>query len=320
MSKKPALGKGLGALINNAAKKSALVQNYELDDEINRRFEEIQIKEPKEIKKAVSVEAPAKEESGVLLVDISAIQKNEKQPRKIFKEKDLHDLANSIKSNGILQPLIVKKIEKGYELIAGERRLRASKIAELKQVPVIVKRATDREKLVWAIIENVQRADLNCIEEAMGYYELMSEFNLTQEEIAKKIGKDRSAIANFLRILKLPRPVVEILQKDLLTFGHAKLLAAIKEPKQVLRMANEALSKGMSVRELEKKIKATKKPLESKRNQFFDEKLDQFKSNLEKSTGYHFAITQKNNGTGEIVLKFSNEAEFNDIYNFLLKS
>jgi ParB family chromosome partitioning protein len=311
MNKKPVLGKGLGALINNEAKKSALMQSYQLDDEINKRFDEIQVKD--------HLKDQSREETGVLLVDITAIQKNEKQPRKIFKEKELTELANSIKANGIIQPLIVSKIEKGYELIAGERRLRASKLAGLTQVPVVVKKATDRDKLVLAIIENVQRMDLNCIEEAMGYFELMNEFNLTQEEIAHKIGKERSTIANFLRILKLPRPVIEILQKDLLTFGHAKLLAAVGDSNHILRFANEAVTEGMSVRELEKRIQLVKAPKKESKNKFFDEKINQFKDSLEKNTGYHFTISHKNDGSGQIGLKYSNEAEFNDIYSFLMR-
>ena len=171
-----------------------------------------------------------------------------------------------------------------------------------------------------SIIENVQRSDLNCVEEALAYYQLMNEYKLTQEDVAKKLGKERSTVANYLRVLNLPRPVIDLLQKELLTFGHAKILAAVKEREDATRLANEAVTKLWSVRELEQAIKA-KKPLKESAgrvNPFFEEKLDQFRKTLEQKTGYHFALTSGKSGSGQISLKFSNEAEFNDIYEFLL--
>ncbi|MGZ3809457.1 MAG: ParB/RepB/Spo0J family partition protein, partial [Bacteriovorax sp.] len=174
--------------------------------------------------------------------------------------------------------------------------------------------------MIMSIIENVQRADLNCVEEALAYYQLMNEYKLTQEDVAKKLGKERSTVANFLRILNLPRPVIDLLQKEMLSFGHAKILAAVKEREDAIRLANEAVANNWSVRDLENGIKA-KKPLKEKaanKNPFFDEKLDQFRKTLEQKTGYHFGINSGKNGSGQIILKFSNEAEFNDIYEFLL--
>ena len=169
-------------------------------------------------------------ENTPLLVDVNSIKTNPNQPRKIFKEKDLEELAESIKENGIIQPLIVAELENGhYELVAGERRLRAAKKIGLEQVPVVVKKATEREKMIMSIIENVQRSDLNCVEEALAYYQLMNEYKLTQEDVAKKLGKERSTVANFLRVLNLPRPVIDLLQKEILSFGHAKILASVKE-------------------------------------------------------------------------------------------
>ncbi|MBT3982003.1 MAG: ParB/RepB/Spo0J family partition protein [Bacteriovoracaceae bacterium] len=259
-------------------------------------------------------------EHGPLMVAVSDIKVNELQPRKIFKERELDELARSIKENGIIQPLVVKKIDVGFELIAGERRLRASRRAGLEQVPVILKNVTDKEKLVLAIIENVQRSDLNCVEEALAYYQLMEEFRLTQEEVAKKIGKERSTIANFLRILKLPRAVVELLQKEELSFGHGKVLAAVKEPERASRLASETASEGYSVRELEALIKKRAKPVSEKSNPFFDERLDSFKGQLEKKTGFHFDLNSKKNGKGHITIKYNDEAEFNDIYEYLMSN
>jgi len=273
--------------------------------------------------KAKLEEKPKKEmlaDGNALMIDIASIRMNSHQPRKIFKEKELEELSESIKENGIIQPLIVIKDEDGFELIAGERRLRAAKKAGLTQVPAILKRATDREKMVMAIIENVQRSDLNCIEEALAYYQLMEEFKLTQEEVAKKIGKERSTIANFLRVLKLPRVVIELIQKDLLSFGHAKVLVAIQDRDLVINLASEAAQKQLSVRETEELAKKGKSRSKTKaRLTFLDDKLDQFRQKLEQTTGYHFNLKSKNNGSGAITIKFNNEAEFNDIYEFLLK-
>jgi len=310
MAKKLALGKGIASLLQESTPQAVVAQTY------NQQFNNTAQPEV-EMEKEIEVRV----ENTPLLVDVSAIKTNPNQPRKIFKEKDLEELSESIKENGIIQPLIVAELDNGhFELVAGERRLRAAKKAGLEQVPVVVKRATDREKMIMSIIENVQRSDLNCVEEALAYYQLMNEYKLTQEDVAKKLGKERSTVANFLRILNLPRPVIDLLQKEMLTFGHAKILAAVKEREDAIRLANEAVANTWSVRELENAIKA-KKPLKEKApksNPFFDEKLDQFRKTLEQKTGYHFGITSGKNGSGSIVLKFSNEAEFNDIYEFLL--
>lgn len=307
MSRKQALGKGIGALLGGEPSKAVVQEAVQLDEKISNKLKE-------------ETKPEANNESGILMIDISTIKMNDYQPRKIFKDKELKDLSQSIIENGVLQPLIVKKSDKGYELIAGERRLRASKLANLKQVPVIVKNATDKEKLAMAIIENVQRSDLNCVEEALAYYQLMQDFKLTQEEVAKKIGKDRSTIANFLRILNLPRPVIDLLQKEFISFGHGKVLVALKDNNKAIKFAEEAASKNLSVRELEKKIKSDSSPKNDvSRNPFFDEKLDQLRENLEKSTGFHFQIKSKDNGSGQVVINYTNEAEFNDIYDYILK-
>lgn len=269
---------------------------------------------------AVSAVAPSDQIAGPSMVDVSKIKANKDQPRKIFKDKEIAELSASIKENGIIQPLTVQKDENGnLILIAGERRLRAAKLAGLEQVPVVLKKATKKDSMAMAIIENVQRSDLNCVEEALAYYQLMNEFELTQEEVAKKIGKERSTIANFLRILKLPREVIQHLQKEDLSFGHAKVLAALKDDEKSKRLAAEAIANQWSVRELEKNIKA-KKPKSAREtsNPYFDEKLDSIKRKLEEKTGYHFDLKTKSNGAGTITIKYSNEAEFNDIFEYLV--
>lgn len=257
--------------------------------------------------------------TGTLLVPIEKVKANKDQPRKIFKDKEIAELSASIKENGLIQPLIVTlQDDKSYQLISGERRLRASRMAGLEQVAVVVKRVTKKEQAAMAIIENVQRQDLNCVEEALAYYSLMNEYNLTQEEVAKQIGKDRSTIANFLRILKLPREVIQFLQKDEISFGHAKVLVSVKDDEAIKRLAREVIDNNLSVRELEKAIKAKKIKEPRVSNKFFDEKLDSIKSKLETKTGYHFDLKTKPNGSGTISLKYNNEAEFNDIFKYLM--
>ncbi len=260
-------------------------------------------------------------ETQPMLVDVDKIVANKGQPRKIFKEKDLLELSESIKENGVIQPLLVHEKDGVFEIIAGERRYRASKLAGLTKVPVIVKRTTKKEVLVMSIIENVQRADLNCVEEALAYFQLMNEFELTQEEVAKKIGKERSTIANFLRILKLPKEVIISLQKELLTFGHAKVLVSLNDDELTKRLSNEVIVKGLSVRDLEELAKSAKKKIKpvANTNKFIAEQYTQLRNKLEQKTGYHFAVKGKKNGAGELVIKFSNEAEFNDIFSYLMK-
>ncbi|MCR9203431.1 MAG: ParB/RepB/Spo0J family partition protein [Halobacteriovoraceae bacterium] len=303
MAKKVALGKGIASLIQDSPNEilKASLANTSSNE-------------------ADQKEAKRDETEGMPhMIEVSEINTNPDQPRKIFKEKELKELSQSIAENGIIQPLVVAKGEKGFDLIAGERRLRAAKLAGLSKVPAIIKRVTDREKMVISIIENVQRSDLNCVEEALAYYQLMNEYELTQEEVAKRLGKERSTIANFLRILKLPREVIDHLQKEVLSFGHAKVLASVKERERAVRLTNEAIAENLSVRELEKRVKKKDRPSLGAKEKQIDPKLDSLKQKLERRTGYHFDIKSKKPGKGEIVIKFTNEAEFNDIFDYLLK-
>ena len=300
MSKqKLALGKGMSALLSS----STTASNASMKNESGSIG-------PEEIKN----------NTGVLMAPIDKIRPNKDQPRKIFKDKELLELSNSIKENGIIQPITVFEEDSKLIIIAGERRYRAAKLAGLEQVPVISKKVTRKEVLAMAIIENVQRSDLNCVEEALAYFQLMNDFELTQEQVAKRIGKERSTIANFLRILKLPREVIQFLQREELSFGHAKILASIKDDEKIKRLARTAIDEKMSVRELEKAIKSNKKPkIQDNQNKYFDEQIDALKKKLEAKTGYHFSLKTKNNGSGTITIKFNNEAEFNDIFDYLVK-
>ena len=295
---KSQLGRGLGALLGS---------NASLSQEL-----------PKSM--TASIKSESTQNNGPMLIDISLLRANKDQPRKIFKDQEILELSNSIKENGVIQPIVATQDEDGkFTIIAGERRFRASKLAGIEKVPVVIKRATKKDILAMAIIENVQRADLNCIEEGLAYYQLMTEFGLTQEEVAKKIGKDRSTIANFLRILKLPREVISYIQKDELSFGHAKILASIKDDEKVKRISLEAIQNKYSVRELEQALKKNVKAKAEKSNPFFDEKIDKLRQNLEKKTGFHFDLKSKPNGAGTVTIKFNNEAEFNDVFEYLMR-
>jgi ParB family chromosome partitioning protein len=192
---------------------------------------------------------------GISLAYVEEIQANAYQPRHEFDEQALGELAQSIRENGVIQPLVVRKgATGGYQLIAGERRLRAAKLAGLKQVPVVIRRSTDKEALELALVENIQRRDLGCIEEGLAYQQLLDEFSLTQEEVAQRVGKDRATIANTLRLLKLPQAIIDDLKAGRLSFGHGKALLALEDNDQRLRARSEVLERKLSVRATEELV------------------------------------------------------------------
>ena len=188
-------------------------------------------------------------------IPINEIKPNHYQPRKEFSQEELKELADSIRTGGLLQPIAVRTIEGGYELVAGERRLRAIKTLGWTTVPAIVKDYDDRTMLTMALIENLQRADLNPIEEAEGYARLASEFDLTQNEIADLVGKDRSTVANLQRVLQLPAPVRKMLETGALSLGHARPLLALENNALAIKLATEAVEHGLSVRAIEERVR-----------------------------------------------------------------
>ena len=307
---KLALGKGIASLLQTNTH-----NEVEMDIEGFKEAVIQQTRSPRDNKEGYEMQRTP------YLVGLEGIKVNPYQPRKVFKEGPLRELANSIKENGLIQPLIVSQIEDNqFEIISGERRFRACQMLGLDRVPVLVKRVTDREKLAMAIIENVQRSDFNCIEEGLAYYRLMDEFHLTQEEVAKKMGKERSTIANFLRILKLPRGVVELLQKEKLSFGHGKVLVSIKDQEKCTRIAREVLKSNLSVRQTEGLIRKEQKEGEKGvRQKSFEEDLDFLREALEKKTGHHFVFKGKSNGAGQIIIHYNDKSELNRIFDYLMK-
>lgn len=238
-------------------------------------------------------------------LNLMDIEPNKEQARKQFDEAALSELADSIAQHGVLQPLLVRPlIGGGYQLVAGERRWRASRIAGLTQVPVVIKELSDTEAAVISLIENLQREDLNPVEEALGFASLMKDFSLTQEEAAQKVGKSRPAVANALRLLKLPEKVLDMVRENKLSAGHARALAAIEDEKVLISTAELIVAKGLSVRAVEKLVKtltAEKKETARKtsRATFFDE----VELSLNNSLGRKAKVITKNgkeSGTLEI--------------------
>jgi len=196
---------------------------------------------------------------GISVAAVEEIEVNEFQPRRDFDDTALQELAQSIRENGIIQPLVVRRTLKGYQLIAGERRLRASKIAGLKQVPIVIRKSTDKESLELALIENIQRQNLNCIDEALAYFQLVQEFGLTQEELAKRVGKERATVANYLRLLRLPEAIIDDLKRQILTFGHGKALLSTDDNEIRLRARAQIVERRLSVRDAESLVDQLKR-------------------------------------------------------------
>lgn len=279
MSRKRGLGQGLSALI---------------PDELE---EEIALENSKDIMK----------------VKITLVEPNANQPRKLFDEDSLHELSESIKSFGVLQPLVVVKREKFYEIIAGERRWRAAKLAGIKEIPVIVKQFTEEEIVEVALIENIQRENLNSIEEAIAYQRLIEEFGLKQDEIAEKVSKSRSAITNTLRLLQLDKRVQMMIVDEMLSTGHARALIAIKDVELQVEIATQIFDQKLSVRETEKLIKkllVPRKEPKSKKDPMFDPIIQSLQKNIEEILGTKVLIdAKKNKGKIEIEYFSNNELE-----------
>lgn len=245
-----------------------------------------------------AVESPPKT-ANIFYIEVEKITPNPQQPRREFNEEELTSLANSIRQYGVLQPLVVTKKEievphgrrVEYELLAGERRLRASKLAGFSQVPVIIKEADDQQKLELALIENVQREDLNPIEEAQAYKKLADEFSLTQEEVADKVGKSRETVANKLRLLALPKDVQQYISDELIAEGHGKVLLSVGSPERQRMLAKETIKNGWSVRRLERQIKrGERKKRESNEP---DPQLQRYKQIVEEHLGTTVSISGK---------------------------
>lgn len=295
--KKSGLGKGLDSLIPN--KKNDISAS---------KVEKKQEKENDSPK------------SGEIMVRINEVEPNRDQPRKDFDEDALMELADSIRQFGILQPLLVQKKKNYYEIIAGERRWRAAKLAGIKEVPIIVKDYTDQEIVEISLIENIQRENLNPIEEAMAFKRLLQEFQLKQDEVAERVSKSRTAVTNSMRLLKLSPRVQQMIIDDMISTGHARALLAIDDEEQQFILANKIFDEKLSVRETEKLVKALKNPKkevkkEKSEHMFIYENIEEQIKNI---MGTKVSVNQKANGKGKIEIEYYSEEELERIYDLLM--
>ena len=265
---------------------------------------------PKADTKAESVKTTEKAEDSAkeTLVKITMVEPNREQPRKNFDEDALQELADSIKQFGLLQPILVQDRKTYYEIIAGERRWRAAKLAGLKEVPVIIRDYTDQEIVEISLIENIQREDLNPIEEAQAYKKLLTEYNLKQDEVAERVSKSRTAVTNSMRLLKLCDEVQQMIIDDMISTGHARALISIEDPEQQYMIAQRVFDEKLSVREVEKLVKDLNKPQKPKKEIIEDKSLDiiyqDIEEKLKQSLGTKVSISSKGNGAGKLEIEF----------------
>ena len=252
---------------------------------------------------------------------INQIEPNREQPRKKFDEEALQELADSIRQFGVLQPLIVQERADYYEIIAGERRWRAAKLAGLKDVPVIIRKMTDQEIVEISLIENIQRENLNPMEEAAAYKRLLTEFHLKQEEIAERVAKSRTAVTNSIRLLKLDERVQQMVVEEMLSTGHARTLLAIEDPELQFQAANKVYNEKLSVRETEKLIKriGKEKPAKKEKNFQQDAVFQDLEEKMKASLGTKVSINRKDEKKGKIEIEYYSMEELERLMEILIR-
>lgn len=264
--------------------------------------------------------APATEEKPDKMVKITMVEPNRDQPRHKFDEAALNELADSIKQYGIISPIIVQDRKDHYEIIAGERRWRAAKIAGLKEIPVIIKNFTEQEIVEISLIENIQRENLNPIEEALAYKRLLTEFNLKQEEVAERVSKSRTAVTNSMRLLKLADEVQQMIIDEKITTGHARALITIEDTEKQIEIAKKVVDEKLSVRDIEKLVKDLNKPKKEKKaakqikNEFIYQDIEE---KLKQSFGTKVSVTAKKDGSGKIEIDFYSSDDLDRILDLL---
>ena len=254
------------------------------------------------------------------MVKITMVEPNRDQPRHKFDEEALNELADSIKQYGIISPIIVQNRKDHYEIIAGERRWRAAKIAGLKEIPVIIKNFTEQEIVEISLIENIQRENLNPIEEALAYKRLLTEFHLKQEEVAQRVSKSRTAVTNSMRLLKLADEVQQMIIDESLTTGHARALITIEDQSKQIEIAKKVVNEKLSVRDIEKLVKDLNKPKKEKKeskqlkNDFIYQDIEE---KLKQSLGTKVTVSAKEDGSGKIEIDFYSSEELDRILDLL---
>lgn len=293
------LGKGLDSLIPNALGETKTKK----ETTVKSKTETTEGKEPQ------------------TLVKITKVEPNREQPRKNFDEDALQELADSIKQFGLLQPILVQNRKDYYEIIAGERRWRAAKLAGLKEVPVIIRNYTEQEIVEISLIENIQREDLNPIEEAQAYKRLLTEFHLKQDEVAERVSKSRAAVTNSIRLLKLNEEVQRMVVDEMISTGHARALLAVENPEEQYNLAQRIFDEKLSVRDVEKLVKNLHKPAKSKK---VDDKTMQviyqdIEEKLKQKLGRKVTVTSKGEGSGKIEIEFYNHEDLDRLLDVLNK-
>ena len=250
----------------------------------------------------------------VAMLSIDKIEFNPFQPRNYFDENELNELAESIRTLGLIQPVTVRSIGgDDYQLISGERRLRAGKMAGLKEIPAYIRIADDQAMIEMALVENIQRSDLNSLEIAFAYQRLIDECTLTHDKVAERVGKNRSTVTNYLRLLKLPPTIQNGIKKDIISMGHARALAGIEDPFVQIKFYNEVVSMEMSVRALESKILALNSQKEVKPPAIKDPNVLAVQKKLEEFFGSKIELQRNEKGKGQFVVRFNSDDNFNDI-------
>lgn len=268
--------------------------------------------------------SPLQSNQGFLEIDIDIIESNPNQPRKSFPEAELAGLTQSIKANGIVQPIVVRKKGNGYQLVAGERRWRAAQRAEMIKIPAIIKEVSDEKLLEIALIENIQRQELNAVEEARAYQMLIDEAGLTQELVSNQVGKSRTFVANYLRLLKLPKGILSFVEEDKLSVGHARALLMLEDSSSQIELAKKIIGKSISVRDTEKAVKRivkgeTKTVVQKETKPQKDANIKNAEKKLRRHFGTQVKILPDKDGlSGTVEFEYYGEADLDRIYNLLI--
>ena len=304
VAKRGGLGKGLDILIPNTNSGEQIKQISEAKTKVVEKVVEKIVEKPIEMR-----------------VKLSKIEPNKEQPRRNFDEDSLIELSESIKQHGIIQPIIVQEKNGYYEIIAGERRWRAAKLAGLKEVPVIVKKFTEQEILEISLIENIQRENLNPIEEAIAYKRLLNEFHLKQDEVAERVSKSRTAVTNSMRLLKLDERVQQMVIEEKLSTGHARALLGIEDAELQYQTANKVFDESLSVREVEKLVKSMNAPKkEMKKPEINQAIYDDMSEKLKQLMGTKVQIMPKNNEKGKIEIEYYSSDELERIIDLFMST
>ncbi len=293
------LGKGLDVLIKPSTKNETESQAGE---SVNQKTE--------------------KKEDGIL-VKLTMVEPNRKQPRKDFNEDSLQELADSIRQVGLIQPILVQDRKDHYEIVAGERRWRAAKIAGLKEIPVIIRNYTEQEIMEISLIENIQREDLNPIEEAQAYKRLLTEFNLKQDEVAERVSKSRTAVTNSIRLLKLDDRVQQMVIEDMLSTGHARALLSVENPEEQYGLAQKIFDERLNVRDVEKLVKNLHKPQKEKKetgSSTMQAIYQDIEDKLKQKLSTKVVITSKGEGSGKIEIEFYNHEDLDRLLDMIGKN